>query len=61
MGVADLDWNATARDTLALKYYYQHDPTLAPYAYSSVPGFTQHLDSGAQVASIMNTFLVKRR
>jgi Carboxypeptidase regulatory-like domain len=59
MAVADLDWNATARDTVALKYYYQHDPTLAPYAYSSVPGFTQHLDSGAQVASITNTFLVK--
>jgi hypothetical protein len=59
MAVADLDWNATSRDTVALKYYYQHDPTLAPYAYSSVPGFTQHLDSGSQVASITNTFLVK--
>jgi len=59
MGVADIDYNATAKDTLALKYYYQHDPTLAPYAFSSVPGFTQHLDSGAQVFSIINTFLVK--
>ena len=47
------------KDTLALKYYYQHDPTLAPYAYSSVPGFTQHLDAGAQVFSIINTYLVK--
>ena len=55
MLVADLDYNATAKDTIALKYYYQHDPTLAPYAYSSVPGFTQHLDSGAQVFSIINT------
>jgi len=59
MGVADLDYNASAKDTLALKYYFQHDPTLAPYAFSSVPGFTQHLDSGAQVFSIINTFLVK--
>jgi hypothetical protein len=59
MGVADLDYNATAKDTLALKYYYQHDPTLAPYAYSSVPGFTEHLDSGAQVFSIINTYIVK--
>jgi hypothetical protein len=59
LAVADVDYNATAKDTLALKYYYQHDPTLAPYAYSSVPGFTQHLDSGTQVASIINTFLVK--
>jgi hypothetical protein len=59
LGVANLDWNATSKDTLSLKYYYQHDPTLAPYAYSSVPGFTEHLDSGAQVFSIINTYLVK--
>ena len=59
MGVANIDYNATSKDTLALKYYYQHDPTIAPYAYSSVPGFTEHLDSGAQVFSIINTYLVK--
>ena len=59
MGVANLDYNATSKDTVALKYYYQHDPTLSPYSYSSVPGFTEHLDSGAQVFSIINTFLIK--
>jgi hypothetical protein len=32
---------------------------LAPYSYSSVPGFTEHLDSGAQVFSITNSFIVK--
>ncbi len=57
--VANLDYNATSKDTLALKYYYQHDPTVAPYAYSNVPGFTQHLDAGAQVFSINNTYLVR--
>jgi hypothetical protein len=57
--VADLDYNATGKDTLALKYFYQHDPTIAPYAYSSVPGFTEHLDSGSQVAAITNTYLAK--
>jgi hypothetical protein len=57
--VADLDWNATSKDTVALKYYYQHDPTAAPYAYSSVPGFTQHLDAGSQVVSIGNTQSLK--
>jgi len=57
--VAGLDWNATAKDTLALKYYYQHDPTSAPYAYSSVAGFTQHLDAGSQVVSIGNTQSLK--
>lgn len=59
MAVADLDYNATSKDTVALKYYYQHDPTVAPYAYSNVPGFTQHLDAGAQVFSINNTYLLK--
>ena len=58
MAVADLDWNATSKDTVAFKYFYQHDPTLAPYSYSSVPGFTEHLDSGAQVFSLTNTYLV---
>jgi hypothetical protein len=57
--VADMDYNATSKDTLALKYYYQHDPTIAPYSYSSVPGFTQHLDSGSQEFSINNSLILK--
>jgi Carboxypeptidase regulatory-like domain len=60
-GVADLDWNVNAKDTLALKYYYQHDPSIAPYAYSGSPGFTQHLDAGSQVASITNTQTITPR
>ncbi len=56
--VANLDYNATSKDTLALKYYYQHDPTVAPYAYSNVPGFKQKLDAGSQVFSINNTYLI---
>ena len=59
LGVANIDYNATSKDTLALKYFYQHDPTVAPYSYSSVPGFTEHLDSGAQVFSIINSYVVK--
>ncbi len=53
--VGDLDFIVSPKDTLALKYYYQHDPTVAPYAYSSLAGFTQNLDAGSQVASITNT------
>ena len=59
LAVADIDYNATKKDTLSLKYFYQHDPTISPYSYSSVPGFPEHLDSGAQVASITNSYLVK--
>ncbi|MGA2643914.1 MAG: TonB-dependent receptor [Candidatus Sulfotelmatobacter sp.] len=53
--VADLDWNRSPKDTISLKYYYQHDPSVAPYAYSNVAGFAQHLDAGSQVASLTNT------
>jgi Carboxypeptidase regulatory-like domain len=57
--VANLDWNASEKDTLALKYYYQHDPTIAPYAYSNTPGFTEHLDTGSHVFSVNNTVFLK--
>jgi hypothetical protein len=57
--VANLDWNASSKDTLQLKYYYQHDPTVAPYANSNVPGFDDHLDAGSHVASITNTQMLK--
>ncbi len=59
MIVADLDYNATSKDTLALKYFYQHDPAIAPFSYSSIPGFSEHLDAGAQVMSINNSYIVK--
>ena len=59
MAVADLDYNATTKDTVSLKYYYQHDPNVSPYAYSSVPGFDQHLDAGSQVFAITNSYLLK--
>jgi len=52
--VANLDWNKSAKDTVSAKYYYQHDPSRSPYAYSNAPAFTQHLDAGSQVASITN-------
>ena len=53
--VSDIDWTVNANDSLAFKYYYQNDPTRAPFAYSSVAGFTQHLDAGSQVATLTNT------
>jgi len=57
--IANLDYTVSTKDALALKYYYQHDPTLSPFAYSSVPGFTEHLDAGSQVGSIINSYLIK--
>ncbi len=52
--VANLDWNASSKDTTSAKYYYQHDPSTSPYAYSNVPGFTEHMDAGSQVLSLNN-------
>ena len=59
--VVNLDWNRSTKDTLSAKYYYQHDPSLAPYAYSNVAGFSQHLDAGSQVASITNAQAISPR
>jgi len=53
--VTNLDYLPTPKDTLSLKYYYQHDPSTAPFGFSSFEGFTQRLDAGSQVASITNT------
>jgi Carboxypeptidase regulatory-like domain len=53
--ISDLDYLVSSKDTLSLKYYYQRDPTTAPFGFSSVEGFSQHLDAGSQVASITNT------
>jgi hypothetical protein len=56
--VADLDWNPTPSHSLSAKYYYQHDPTTAPYGYSSVAGFPQNLDTGSQVISLNHSQVV---
>jgi hypothetical protein len=57
--VGDLDWDPSPTHTVALKYYYQDDPSISPYAYSSFAGFTQHLQAGSQTFSINNTQLFK--
>ena len=58
--VANLDYLLSSKDTLSAKYYYQHDPLVAPYAYSNVSGFSQYLDTGSQVFSLNNTTILKQ-
>jgi hypothetical protein len=58
-GVANLDWNATPTKSFYAKYYYQHDPTIAPYAFSMYAGFPQKLDAGSQVVSLSGTQALK--
>jgi len=57
--VANLDWNPNSSHSFSAKYYYQHDPTIAPYAYSQVAGFSQRLDAGSQVIALSHTQIVK--
>ena len=52
---ASLDYNVSAADHLSGKYFYQHMPTVSPYATSNMTGFPEYEDNGAQVASLSNT------
>jgi hypothetical protein len=51
----NIDYNFNSRDRIAGKYYYQNDPTFAPFAISQVGNFPQELSAGAQVFSLSNT------
>jgi hypothetical protein len=57
--VANLDWNPNSSHSFALKYFYQHDPTIAPYGYSMFAGSSQHLDAGSQVFALSHTQIIK--
>ncbi len=54
----NIDYNFSARDRLAAKYYYQNDPTVAPFAISQVGNFPQQLSAGSQMFSLENTTTV---
>jgi hypothetical protein len=50
-----IDYNFSAKDRLAAKYYYQNDPTYAPFSISQVGNFPQQLAAGAHLFSLENT------
>jgi len=54
----NVDYNFNLKDRLAVKYYYQDDPTTSPFGVSNTLGFPQRLDAGSQVASIQNTTIL---
>ncbi len=53
----NLDYTFSEKDRLSGKYYFQRDPTFAPFAVSQVEGFPQQMNAGAQVFSLSNTVL----
>jgi hypothetical protein len=52
-GNIDYDWST--KDRLAGKYYFQNDPTTAPFAISQTGNFPQHLTAGSHAFSLENT------
>ncbi len=58
-GIANVDYHASDRDRLAVKYYVQSDPTTNPFgAVGGSLGFPQQLNAGSQVGSIDNTLIL---
>ncbi len=51
----NIDYNFSPRDRIAGKYYYQNDPTYAPFSISQAGGFPQTLSAGSQTFSLENT------
>ena len=51
----NIDYNLSDTDHVAMKYYFQNDPTTSPFAVSNSLGFGQSLQAGSQVFSLANT------
>lgn len=51
----NIDYNFSAKDRFAVKYYYQSDPNTTPFAQSSLLGFLQTMQAGSQTVSLDNT------
>ena len=54
----NVDYNFSSSDRISGKYYFQNDPTGAPFAVSQTLGFPQQLKAGSQVFSLDNTTIV---
>jgi hypothetical protein len=50
----NVDYNFSAKDRLALKYYFQNVPNTTPFAQSSLLGFPQKLSAGSQTFGLDN-------
>jgi hypothetical protein len=53
--ITNLDYNFSAKDRLAGKYYYQRDPNTNSFSNSFTLGFPTTLNAGSQVVSVDNT------
>ncbi len=53
--ITNLDYNFSAKDRLAGKYYYQRDPNINSFSNSQTLGFPTTMNAGSQVVSLDNT------
>jgi hypothetical protein len=51
----NVDYNFSEKDRLAIKYYFQTDPTNIPFGVSQVVGFPQTMHAGSHLFSLDNT------
>ena len=58
---AALDYDASSKDRISAKYFYQHMPTVSPYAVSNTGGFPENEDTGAQVFALSNSLNISPR
>jgi hypothetical protein len=54
----NVDYNINTKDRLAAKYYFQNDPTFAPFAISAAGNFPQTLSAGSQTFALENTITI---
>ncbi len=54
----NIDYNWSTKDRLAGKYYFQNDPTYAPFAISQTGNFPQTLTAGSHAFSFENTTMI---
>jgi carboxypeptidase family protein/TonB-dependent receptor-like protein len=52
--VGNIDYIFSTKDRLSGKYYFQNDPTYAPFAISQAGNFPQTLSAGSQTFSLEN-------
>jgi len=57
-GTASVDFDASSKDRVSVKYYYQSDPVTLPYNFSQTGGFPSTQNNGSQVAAIDNTIAI---
>ena len=54
----NIDYNISAADRLAAKYYFQNNPNTTPFANSTLIGFPQTMNAGSQAFSLTNTRII---